>query len=525
MHACTHTHVFTHMHTHTHTHPHTLAHTRTCTRTHLHTRTQTHTHTHFFTGLMHSVFYFNSTLSDSDIATLAAVSPDLHIQPECRCPPSHPVSLEYDCEDFSGTSRIPRVNSAAHDVSYINDGNPDSWWQSSNGEAPVNITISLGGLRTALVVVMQFRSLLPRAMVLHYSTDGVTFTPRQYYAADCSVFSLPNNGLLRTSTDVNCVISYSLPLRDQLVEFRVLDVGNRPGVEDYLLSSELQDFAQASHVRLELLSWNTQDLAEQYFAISEVIVYGQACVCNGHAATCSDSTCVCAHNTAGNQCEQCLPLFNNKPWAPGTVTSANPCEMCQCNGHAVSCVFNATGQTGICVDCVDNTSGAQCESCQDFFYRPSGISQDSPNACQPCSCLAAGVTDSGDCRRGDNTDGSGSGQCSCKSFVTGRSCNQCMEGYFNLSASIPEGCELCRCNTTGTVASSGVCDMVTGQCPCKPNVVGMDCSSCAPGHYGIERDGGCLACDDQCVECAGPGPTNCRVRTNYHLCVSFSLAG
>ena len=113
---------------------------------------------------MHSVFYFNSTLSDSDIATLAAVSPDLHIQPECRCPPSHPVSLEYDCEDFSGTSRIPRVNSAAHDVSYINDGNPDSWWQSSNGEAPVNITISLGGLRTALVVVMQFRSLLPRAI-------------------------------------------------------------------------------------------------------------------------------------------------------------------------------------------------------------------------------------------------------------------------------------------------------------------------------------------------------------------------
>lgn len=467
-------------------------------------------HSSRFGGLMHSVFYFNSTLSDSDIATLAAVSPDLHIQPECRCPPSHPVSLEYDCEDFSGTSRIPRVNSAAHDVSYINDGNPDSWWQSSNGEAPVNITISLGGLRTALVVVMQFRSLLPRAMVLHYSTDGVTFTPRQYYAADCSVFSLPNNGLLRTSTDVNCVISYSLPLRDQLVEFRVLDVGNRPGVEDYLLSSELQDFAQASHVRLELLSWNTQDLAEQYFAISEVIVYGQACVCNGHAAMCSDAMCVCAHNTTGNQCEQCLPLFNNKPWVPGTITSANPCEMCQCNGHAVSCVFNATGQTGICVDCADNTLGAQCESCQDFFYRPSGISQGSPNACQPCSCLAAGVTDSGDCQRGDNTDGSGSGQCSCKSFVTGRSCNQCMEGYFNLSASIPEGCELCRCNTTGTVASSGVCNVVTGQCPCKPNVVGLDCSSCAPGHYGIERDGGCLACDDQCVECAGPGPTNCR---------------
>ena len=502
------THAHTHTH-HTHTHPHTHMHTHAHTHTHMHTR---YVHTPF-TGLMHSVIYFNSTLSDSDIATLAAVNPGLHIQPECRCPPSHPVTLEYDCEDSSGASRVPRVNSDAHDVSYINDGSSLSWWQSPNGEALVNITISLGGLRTALVVGMHFQSLLPRAMILHYSTDGVTFTPRQFYAADCSVFNLTNNGLLRTSTDINCVVSYSLPLRNQFVEFRVLDVGNRPGVQDYFLSSELQDFAQASHVRLELLSWNTQDLAEQYFAINEVIVHGQACVCNGHASMCSDAACVCAHNTTGTQCEQCLPLFNNEPWVPGTVTSANPCEMCQCNGHAVSCVFNATLQTGSCVDCADNTLGTQCESCQGFFYRPSGVPQDSPNACQPCSCIAAGVADGGDCRRGDNADGSGSGQCSCKTLVTGRSCNQCLEGYFNLSASIPDGCELCRCNTTGTVASSSVCDMVTGQCPCKPNVVGLDCSSCASGHYGIERDGGCLPCDEQCVECAGPGPTNCRVRT------------
>ena len=458
---------------------------------------------------MHSVLYFNSTLSDNDIATLAAIPPSLHIQPECRCPPSHPIALEYECEDPPGTDRIPRVNSDAHNVAYINDGNSNSWWQSSNGEAPVNITISLGGLRAALVVVMQFQSLLPRAMILYYSTDGESFSPRQYYAADCSIFGLPNNGLLRTATDVNCVTSFMS--RDRFVEFRVLDVGNRPGARDYFLNPELQAFAQATHVRLEFLSWTTDQILDQYFGIREVNVYGQACVCSGHASTCRGASCVCEHNTTGTRCDQCLPLFNNEPWAPGTITSANACEMCECNGHAASCMFNATIGTGVCVGCTDNTRGMQCEFCQDFFYRSPGVPLDSPNVCQPCGCLSAGVTDGGDCQRGDNMDGTDSGQCNCKNFVTGQNCSQCLSGYFNLSSSNQDGCEVCQCNTTGTVASSNICDMATGQCPCKANVVGLRCSTCALGHYGIERDSGCLLCDGQCVECTGPGPTSCEV--------------
>ena len=463
-------------------------------------------------GIMHSAFYFNTSLSDYDIAVLASATFDLHIQPECRCPPSHPVIQEYVCEDTSGTNQIPRISDISHDVTLINDEDFSTWWQSVNGVAPVNITIDLGGLREALTVAMQFRSLLPQAMVLYYSQDGTSFHPRQYYASDCSIFGLPDNGLLRSSTDVNCITSFSFPSRNQFVEFRVLDIGNRPGansIENFNLNLDLQEFAQTTHIRLQLINWNSLDPEEQYFAITEVLVYGRGCVCNGHADTCMEAECVCDHNTMGSHCDQCLPLYNDEPWAPGTVSSANPCEPCMCNGHAESCVYSADSDAGICVDCMDNTEGTECESCVDIYYQQSDVSQ---HSCLPCDCHPAGITDNGDCQRGDNADGSDSGECSCKEFVTGRRCDQCLEGYFNLTVLNPQGCEMCQCDSIGTVGGGGVCEAETGQCNCKMNVVGLDCSSCAEGHFGIELEGGCLACHEQCNGCSGSGPTDCLVR-------------
>lgn len=54
------------------------------------------------------------------------------------------------------------------------------------------------------------------------------------------------------------------------------------------------------------------------------------CKCNGHAAACSSNTgetlCLCEHNTAGKDCEKCLPLFNDQPWKRGSKLSANPCR-------------------------------------------------------------------------------------------------------------------------------------------------------------------------------------------------------
>lgn len=458
---------------------------------------------------MHSLLYFNSTLSDNEISLFALVPPLVHTQPSCRCPPTHPVARETVCEDASGSSQLPRINMNTRHPSLLNDDNFTTWWQSELLAALVNITISLDGLRAALSVGVAFQSLQPESMVLYYSDDGGhTFSPRQYFSSNCSRFGLPNNGLLRTPQDVNCITSESAPFPNRITEFRVLDDGNRPEAGDYSRSALLQEFARATHIRLELVNWNTAIPLEQYFAISEVIVRGQECLCNGHADVCMGSTCVCQHGTAGDHCESCLPLFNNKLWAPGTVSSANQCEMCECNDHASSCVYNTTLSSGVCIDCTDNTLGTQCELCSPFFYNPPGVPLDAPNACQSCDCHLPGVTDNGICVGRGLT----AGLCNCKLFASGRRCDECVSGYYNLTAANNDGCIPCECDSRGTVGNAMSCDLLSGQCQCKPNVVGRDCSACALGHFGISNDEGCVSCDLQCDECTGPGPTNCQVR-------------
>lgn len=464
-----------------------------------------------YNGLMHSVLYFSPALSDNKITELAFLPSNLHIQPECLCPPSHPVAQEMTCADPTGMSQIPRINMESHDITYINDNDLSTWWQSANGDAPVNITVSLGGLRGAVYVGIFFRSLLPQAMVLSYSTDGATFIPRQYYSSDCSIFGLTNNGLLRSSTDVNCITTYSVPFPNRFVEFRVLDLGNRPEADNYFLSSSLQEFAHATHIRLQLLNWNTANDQEQYFAINEITVYGQACVCNGHSAQCDDAVCLCEHGTTGTNCEQCLPLYNNKAWAAGTTSSANPCEPCNCNNHSSACVYDQSLDSGVCSACTDNTIGDQCEFCDTFFYHPPNIPLSDPNACLSCDCTTAGVANTSDCRRGDSVGGGDSGECTCLPFVTGRTCDTCLDGYYNLNESNEGGCEPCLCDTSGTVDASANCDMHSGQCECKPNVEGRNCSRCVQDHFGIENEGGCQPCHAQCNECIGFGPTNCLV--------------
>ena len=457
----------------------------------------------FVSGSMHSLLYFNVTLSDSEISVLARVPPLVHTQPSCRCPPSHPVARENTCLDASGTSQVPRVNSDSHHVSLLNDDIFETWWQSELRVAPINVTINLDGLRVVLLVAINFRSVQPEAMIIYYSNNGgVAFVPRQFYASNCSRFGLTDNGLLRTASDVNCINSLS-----SSILFRVLDVGNRPEVNLYPDSIALRDFSLATHIRIELVNWNSEVAEEQYFAVSEVLVGGEACVCNGHADSCIGATCVCQHGTTGTNCDQCLPLFNNEPWERATSTAANQCEMCECNNHTDVCIYSTSTGTGQCVNCTANTSGSQCELCLPFFFHPQGSPLDSAVPCLPCDCESSGIVDDGKCE----SAGINAGQCNCKTFVTGRQCNTCLSGYYNLTSQISDGCMSCDCNTVGTIRNSTACDFTTGQCMCKENVVGRDCSSCASGHYGLENPEGCLPCDQQCTQCSGPGATNCAV--------------
>ena len=367
-------------------------------------------------------------------------------------------------------------------------------------------------------------------MVILFSEDGASYSPRQYYARDCSQFGLIANTILSSSTGVNCLSPSILqyPFIDQYLVYQLLGSSYRPNTDSilqYNLQLALQQFSRASHVRLQLFGWHPEQAIEQrYFAIDNVVMLGRECVCNGHASSCEDSVCVCQHNTMGNHCDQCRVLYNNSPWQPGTVNHANECTMCQCNNHSLQCYYDDQVGGGVCINCTDSTHGQQCQQCLPLHYHSPSLPISSPLSCQPCHCSAAGITDEGDCRRGDGPAGSDTGQCSCKPLATGRDCSVCPPEYYNLSSANPNGCQPCSCNTSGTVEASNSCDDVTGQCSCLPNVIGQTCSQCAANHYGPGA-AGCLACHEQCVECTGPADTNCKVTIattvqSINFCVS-----
>ena len=67
------------------------------------------------------------------------------------------------------------------------------------------------------------------------------------------------------------------------------------------------------------------------------------------------------------------------------------------------------------------------------------------------------------------------GQCDCKAYVTGRNCDRCEDGFFDLDSG--NGCQQCNCDLIGSLNST--CDVYTGQCFCRPGVVGLRCDSCA----------------------------------------------
>ncbi|ODN04402.1 Laminin subunit beta-1 [Orchesella cincta] len=233
--------------------------------------------------------------------------------------------------------------------------------------------------------------------------------------------------------------------------------------------------------------------------------------------------CECTHNTKGLNCHECDDFYWDLPWKPAIGKQTNACKRCNCNNHAQSChfdnaVFEASGNVsgGVCDNCLHNTMGHKCELCKPFYFLSSDRKIDDVDACQSCDCDPRGALDEGICvSKTDVDNGLEAGKCHCKSNVRGRRCDQCEYGFWDLQEDNPEGCKECSCHTLGTVENQG-CNVYTGECTCKRYVTGRDCNQCLLEYYGLSEDkDGCKPCD--CDE-GGSYDNMCDVVTGQCSC-------
>jgi coxsackievirus/adenovirus receptor len=174
------------------------------------------------------------------------------------------------------------------------------------------------------------------------------------------------------------------------------------------------------------------------------------CECNQHSTRChfdsgiweqsgytSGGVCDdCQHNTVGKNCDKCKPYYYRDPQRDITdpYVCLRKCGQCA----RIVCVRT-------CTACRCDIRGSQNEG------------------------LCDAVTDA--------TSATTAGGCHCKTNVDGDYCDRCKNGFWQLSQDDPDGCQKCTCLTHGTVSNMG-CDKQTGDCTCKRYVTGEKCDQC-----------------------------------------------
>ncbi|KAG5274479.1 hypothetical protein AALO_G00136760 [Alosa alosa] len=381
---------------------------------------------------------------------------------------------------------------------------PNTWWESGAGPGQEEeIRLNLESRFCMTHVVMLFRSPRPDTMVLERSVDfGQSWQTLKFFASNCSsAFGLADDtsqpGSLCTSR-----YSSAVPCSGGEVIFR--SIGKGKEVDDPY-SPEALALLTLTNLRIRLLEpqvcagspsgssrghSSPETLPGVFsvatkrrsapskpapYAIYSLLARG-TCLCHGHAEHCVPTQqgtdqlppegmvsgrCVCSHHTAGEHCERCAPLYNDRPWKPANGSSGqpNPCQKCECHGHSDSChlsqrVWLSTGgmSGGVCNDCQHNTVGRRCQRCRPGYHRHPAMPLTSPYACTRCWCNTVGSIPSHSKDEAPLCHPR-SGQCHCKPGVGGTSCSQCLPGYWAFG---PGGCKPCACPLK--------CDAVTGHC-------------------------------------------------------------
>uniref|UniRef100_UPI0037E85A5F laminin subunit alpha-1 n=1 Tax=Semicossyphus pulcher TaxID=241346 RepID=UPI0037E85A5F len=177
--------------------------------------------------------------------------------------------------------------------------------------------------------------------------------------------------------------------------------------------------------------------------------------------------CQCAVGVAGDKCDRCSRGYYG--------FHAKGCKACTCDHTGGNC----DPESGECI-CPANTQGDTCDKCKAGHW-----GHDPAAGCKPCSCNAGSSAPQCDLTNG---------QCRCREGFSGRSCDQCAPGYYGY----PE-CSACGCDVAGTDerfcnTTLRVCDCGhTGECVCKVGVSGRRCEECVSGWFALSADG-CSQC-------------------------------
>uniref|UniRef100_A0A8C9BFN6 Usherin n=1 Tax=Phocoena sinus TaxID=42100 RepID=A0A8C9BFN6_PHOSS len=481
-----------------------------------------------FVGRMQDFRLYQVALTNREIQEVFSGDlPRLHTQSHCRCPGSHPrvprleqrYCVPNDAEDTTN-NRVLRLNPEAHPLSFVNDNNIGTSWLShvftdmTQLNQGVTISIDLeNGQYQVFYIIIQFSSPQPTAVRIQRKKDSsLDWEDWQYFARNCSTFGMKNNGVLENSDSVNCLqLPNFTPYSRGNVTFSILTPGpnHRPGYNNFYNTPSLQEFVKATQVRLHFHGqYHTTEASvsprHRYYGVNEITITGR-CQCCGHADNCDTKSqpyrCLCSREsfTEGLHCDHCLPLYNDKPFRQSDQVHAFNCKPCECNSHSRSCHYNISvdpfpfehhrGGGGVCDDCEHNTTGRNCELCKDYFFRQVGADPSAIDVCKPCDCDKVGTKNNSFL-----CDQIG-GQCNCKRHVSGRQCNQCQNGFYNLQEWDPDGCIPCNCNASGTVDGDITCHPNSGQCKCKANVIGLRCDHC-DGFKFLQsvNDDGCEPC-------------------------------
>ncbi|XP_009070619.1 PREDICTED: usherin-like, partial [Acanthisitta chloris] len=282
-----------------------------------------------FVGRMQDFRFYPVALTNRDILEVfSGKFPHLHTQSECRCPASHPrvhPLIQRYCipngADDTTNDRVLRLDAEAHPLHYINDDDIGTTWISSvfantaSLDRGVSITIDLqNGQYQVFYIILQFFSPHPEAVrIERKKSNDLKWEDWQYFARNCSIFGMENNGSLEEPDSVNCLQLHSFtPYSRGNLTFSVLtpEPNHRPGYNDFYNTPSLQEFVKATQVRIHLRGqYHTNqpwvNFRHRYYGVNEVTVSGR-CNCHGHADDCDAAMnpyrCLCVKEsyTEGN---------------------------------------------------------------------------------------------------------------------------------------------------------------------------------------------------------------------------------